>query len=176
MRYLFNGLPRGVYFSLFGMENRSLHDLIRENLVGGPSVVFHRYHKKNKTHIRGSQLGDQARLCKRILGFDANALYLFSLMKSMPTGRIILRRAENLFRAEKTQKYGYAARKWLEWLMRVNPTLDIRHQFNGGEKTIGVKQIPVDGWDKETGTVFQFHGCYWHGHDCKLGIKRPEKE
>ena len=100
MRYLFQGLHRGVYFSLYGAENRSLHDLIKQNLVGGPSLVFHRYHEKKKTHIRQSQLGAQAWLCKRILGFDANALYLFSLMKPMPTGCIILRRTKNLFRAE----------------------------------------------------------------------------
>ena len=29
IRYLFQGLPRGVYFSLYGAENRSLHDLIK---------------------------------------------------------------------------------------------------------------------------------------------------
>ena len=34
----------------------------------------------------------------------------------------------------------------------------------------------MDGWDKETGTMFQFHGYYWHGNDCKLGIRRPEEE
>ena len=52
MRYLFQGLPRGVYFSLYGAENRNLHDLIKHNLVGGPSLVFQRYHEQDKTHIR----------------------------------------------------------------------------------------------------------------------------
>ena len=48
MTYLFQGLPRGVYFSLYGTENRSLHDLIKQNLVGGPSLVLHRYHEKTR--------------------------------------------------------------------------------------------------------------------------------
>ena len=24
----------------------------------------------------------------------------------------------------------------------------------------------VDGYDKESNTVYQFHGCYWHGHEA----------
>ena len=24
----------------------------------------------------------------------------------------------------------------------------------------------VDGYEPETNTVYQFHGCHWHGHTC----------
>jgi hypothetical protein len=34
----------------------------------------------------------------------------------------------------------------------------------------------VDGWDKTTNTVFQFHGCFWHGDDCPAGTKQKEEE
>jgi len=53
-----------------------------------------------------------------------------------------------------------------------DPSLNIKHQFNG--KLIGMKQIPVDGWDRQTKTVFQFHSCYWHGHSCSLGTRQKE--
>ena len=35
----------------------------------------------------------------------------------------------------------------------------------------------MDGWCAETNTVYQFHGCYWHGHECQTaqGITRNEK-
>jgi ribosomal protein S20 len=37
----------------------------------------------------------------------------------------------------------------------------IQHALNGGEKQIlGYK---VDGYCEETKTVYQFHGCFWHG-------------
>lgn len=172
MRYLFQGLPRGVYFSLFGDANRSLHELIKQNIVGGPAVIFHRYHESDKTYIRQFHVGDQARLCKRVLGFDANALYLYALMKPMPTGRTIVRRRENKFRAERSLKYGYMARQWLEWLMVLDTNVNIVHQFNGAEKIIGDRRLPVDGWDQNTRTVYQFHGCYWHGHECMRGHMR----
>ena len=27
---------------------------------------------------------------------------------------------------------------------------------------------PVDGFDQENNSILQFHGCYWHGHNCWL--------
>uniref|UniRef100_A0A8D8ZAP4 DNA-directed DNA polymerase n=1 Tax=Cacopsylla melanoneura TaxID=428564 RepID=A0A8D8ZAP4_9HEMI len=38
---------------------------------------------------------------------------------------------------------------------------NVQHAMNGGEVEIcGAK---VDGFDKETNTVYQYHGCFWHG-------------
>jgi hypothetical protein len=41
--------------------------------------------------------------------------------------------------------------------------------LNGGEKTINLRgkrnRLRVDGYDETTNTVYQFHGCFWHG--CK---------
>ena len=31
---------------------------------------------------------------------------------------------------------------------------------------MGGRKLPVDGFDAQAQTVYQFHGCYWHGHDC----------
>ncbi|KAL9989107.1 hypothetical protein ACROYT_G003618 [Oculina patagonica] len=46
------------------------------------------------------------------------------------------------------------------------------------EKRIGGRQLPVDGFHKESQTVFQFHGCNWHGHQCHLthGKEMNEKQ
>ena len=50
-------------------------------------------------------------------------------------------------------------------LRRQIKSSDIRHKLNTGkEKKIG--PYPVDGYDANTNTVYQFHGCYWHGHEC----------
>jgi hypothetical protein len=67
------------------------------------------------------------------------------------------------------------AREWLEWTMSQYPGLHIRHAFNGPEKLVGARRLPVDGWDKRSNTVFQFHGCYWHGHDCPKGKVQGEE-
>ena len=41
-----------------------------------------------------------------------------------------------------------------------------------GEKHIGLSQLPVDGYDAGNQTVYEFHGCYWHGHRCWLTAKK----
>ena len=136
-------------------------------MVGGPSLVFHRYHEKEVTKIRQSDYGETARLCRSILGYDANALYLWSLTLNMPTGWHRRRREQNAFRPESAQLHGQMAVEWLTWeAARTGRAL--RHQVNGREKRIG--KLLVDGWCSETNTAYQFHGCFYHGHPC-LGLE-----
>ena len=171
LKYLFATIPKDIYFSLYGAELKEVHDAIQHNLVGGPSIIFHRYQEGGVTQIRSHEYPDP-KICKKIVGYDANALYLYALMQPMPTGRLIRRQASRGFRPERSQRYGHMAWEWMAWLMTCNPKLQIQHQFNRGEKKIGPKKIPVDGFDAGSGTVFQFQGCFWHGHGCKLDQNR----
>ncbi|CAH3160600.1 unnamed protein product [Porites lobata] len=59
------------------------------------------------------------------------------------------------------------ATEWLEWKAE-EMGLRIRHQMNDTEKRIGERRLPVDGFHGPSQTVFQFHGCWWHGHNCYL--------
>ena len=49
--------------------------------------------------------------------------------------------------------------KSLVWLKYLNK--DLQHAYNGGEKKIG--NYYVDGYDNITNTIYEFHGCYFHG-------------
>ena len=42
---------------------------------------------------------------------------------------------------------------------------NIKHALNGCEKklTIDDKTYKVDGFCKETNTIYEFYGCFWHG-------------
>ena len=153
--HLFNDLPNDTYFVTFNRTNSDLHELVKDNIVGGPAIIFHRYHEKNVTRIRGG-----SEPCRSIVGYDANALYLWALMQDMPTGWYVRRREENGFRPQQAQPYGQMAVQWLTWEAAKNGCT-IRHQVNGREKRIG--KLPVDGWCAETRTAYQFHGCYFHG-------------
>ena len=135
--YLFNGLPPDTNFVNFNRTNRDLHQLVKDNIVGGPAIIFHRYHEKDVTKIRG---GDE--LCRAIVGYDANALYLWAIMQDMPTGWYTRRRAENGFRPQQAQPFGQMAVQWLTCESE-RTGLNIRHQVNGREKRIG--NLPVDG-------------------------------
>ena len=107
--YLFNGLPEKTYFTIFNEKNKDLHDLVKDNIVGGPSIIFHRYHEKGVTTLRQNEYGEAARPCRSIVGYGANALYLWSLMQYMPMGWCTRRRAENDFRPESAHLYGHMA-------------------------------------------------------------------
>ena len=163
--HLFNDLPNDTYFIVFNRTNSDLHELVKDNIVGGPAIIFHRYHEKNVTRIRGG-----SEPCRSIVGYDANALYLWALMQDMPTGWYTRRRAENKFRPQQAQPYGQMA---IQWLTRESDRTGctIRHQGNGREKRIG--KLPVDGWCAETRTAYQFHGCFWHG--CPKCHTDPEE-
>ena len=163
--HLFNDLPNDTYFTVFNRTNSDLHQLVKDNIVGGPAIIFHRYHEKDVTKIRGG-----GETCRSIVGYDANALYLWAIMQDMPTGWYTRRREENKFRPQQAQPYGQMA---IQWLTRESDRAGctIRHQGNGREKRIG--KLPVDGWCAETRTAYQFHGCFWHG--CPKCHTDPEE-
>ena len=55
--------------------------------------------------------------------------------------------------------------KSLQWLRWVEAQLDrpLQHARNQGEFRIPGTCYTVDGYDATTRTVYEFHGCYWHG-------------
>ena len=116
--------------------------------------LFHRYHEKDVTNIRGEET------CRSIVGYDANALYLWALMQDMPTVWCTRRREEKQFRPQQAKPFGQMAVQWLTWEAAKTGCV-IRHQVNGREKRIG--KLPVDGWCPETRTAYHFHGCFFHG-------------
>ena len=78
--YLFNDLPPETYFTVFNEKTQTdLHKLLTDNIVGGPSVIFHRFHEKEVTNIRQHEYGERSHPCKTIVGYDANALYIWAL-------------------------------------------------------------------------------------------------
>ena len=162
LRYLFKTLPKNVFFSLFNETHKDLHMLLRSQIVGGPSLVFRRYHEVGITKIRNG-----LKTVRSCTGYDANSLYLFALAQNMPT-EFFIRWEKDMktgrFTQRKQSKFGESSREWLEWISFKEEKY-IRHQFNGKEHSLGNRRIRVDGWDGEE-TVYQFHGCIWHGHSC----------
>ena len=65
--------------------NKEAYAMLKAVVVGGPSLVFTRKHVAGETRIRSHQYED-ARVCRRILGYDANSLYPSTMMKEMPCG------------------------------------------------------------------------------------------
>ena len=62
-------------------SDKDLLEKIREDMVGGPSIVFTRKTVVDEIFIRKS-----SNLCKSIVGIDASQLYPYSMCQPMPTG------------------------------------------------------------------------------------------
>ena len=65
----------------FTETDKDLLQKIREDMVGGPSIVFTRITMVDETFIRNS-----GNICKSIVGVDASQLYASSICQPMPTG------------------------------------------------------------------------------------------
>ena len=60
--------------------------------------------------------------------------------------------------------------KCITWLKYISITqnIDIQHALNGGEFAVG--DYLVDGYCRETNTIYELHGCLWHG--CPICFSR----
>jgi hypothetical protein len=56
--------------------------------------------------------------------------------------------------------YSKVCCRWLDSVAQKR-NIFIHHALNGGEKKYN--SLKFDGFCEETNTVFEFHGCFWHG-------------
>ena len=81
--------------------------------------------------------------------------------------------------------FSYAACQWIEKQSELIGR-HIHHALcgHGGEYYVTVKddeegrkkEIPVDGYESESNTIFQYHGCKWHGCPCRKERNSLEEE
>ena len=73
------------------------YEMLKTGMIGGPSIVFCRYAEAGVSKIR-SQSEAEAKICRSVLGFDANSLYLYCSGQEMPCGK------EKVFHCEEGEK------------------------------------------------------------------------
>ena len=94
----------------------------------------------------------------------------------------IMNSTEKVFYGGNT-KFSYAACQWTEKQSELIGR-HIHHAlcghggeyyvylYAGKEKDSRAREIPIDGFEPESNTIFQYHGCKWHGCPCR---KRKER-
>ena len=165
MRVCFNSITDPTAeFHLFNPKNKDIYQLFKQNIVGGPSIIFNRYHETGETFIRNNL----NKPCKKIIRYDANALYLWAIGQHFPAGYPLIRCQEKYFVHEFPQFSG-GCRDWIDWLIHER-NIEIQSPFHGGEKKIG--SYKVDGFCQELDTIFEFYGDYWHCHPDQFPDER----
>lgn len=154
------GLKSGASFALIDVFDKDLYDTIKDNIIGGPSIIFTRKHKVGQTYIRD----DPSRPCQSIVGYDANSLYLFAICQPMLVHSYTRRLKASGFKPSNSRRRYKSMYDWLEWL-NYSSQANIKHKLNNGvEKRVG--PYLVDGFDPDSGLLYEFYGCYYHGCPC----------
>ena len=147
-------------FGLIQPRDDDLYYIIKQNIVGGPSIIFTRDAEVGRTFVRN----DPAHPCANIVGYDANALYLDCIDKAMPCGGYVRRYAPD-FKPDSRLSCEDMFH-WMNYLMETE-SVHILHKRNHISE-VRVGPYLVDGYDPNTRTVYEFHGCYFHGcSHCK---------
>src|SRR5271157_4688653 len=82
---------------LIDEKNKRAFYKIKNNIVGGPSIVYRRYHEKDKTNIdrvhynketKEWYYNNNGKVVKEVIGYDANALYLSCLEQHQLCGKL----------------------------------------------------------------------------------------
>ena len=160
-----SGFKNGATFSLIDANDEDLYYKLKNGIVGGPSLIFTRHHKANETFIRG----DQNYVTKSILGLDFNSLYLHSLMLPMCVKNYVRRKQEHNFRPIMRKRKYTSMFDWMDW-QSLTKHIDIKHKQNYG-KELRVGVYLIDGFESGTKNLWEYLGCWAHGHNCEYGIK-----
>ena len=150
-------------FYPFCESDKDLCEKIREDMTGGPSIVFTRKAVVDETFIR-----DSSNICKSIVGIDASQLYPYSMCQDMPTG--LYTRWEFDTDMQKFKARHNRTRNFENMVMSFyqesRPECKIESFFTSGKQK-KIDCFNVDGYCDHCKTVFEAMGCYYHFCSCQ---------
>ena len=145
-------------FYPFTESDKDLLEKIREDMVGGPSIVFTRKAVVDETFIRKS-----SKLCKSIVGIDISQLHPYSMCQPMPTGLCTLWEYESetkRFTARQNKSRSFE-KMVMSYFQQSRPDYKIESNFTTGrQKKIDCSS--VDGICYHCNPVFEAMECYYH--------------
>ena len=156
-------IEKNTFFCLFLKRHGDLYKTLRSQLTGGLSLIFCRLAISGETKIRSHEI-DNPKTVKKVLGLDANSLYLYAIAQNNPTGYFCRYKEEEDFRPDPCSKFGFQSYQWLSYVAYKENTF-FQTRFNMGERRVSKYSLPVDGYSEQQNTVYQFLGCFFHSCD-----------
>ena len=143
-------------FYPFTETDTDLLQKIREDMVGGPSIVLTRKAVVDETFIRNSR-----NICKSMVGIDASQLYPYSMCQPMPTAlytRWEYDTESNRFKPQqnKSRKIEIMVKSYFQ---RQRPDCKIEIFYTTGPQK-KIDCFKVDGFCAYCKTVFEAMGCF----------------
>ena len=145
-------------FYPFTESDKDLFEKIRDDMVGGSSIVFTRKAVVNGTFIRKS-----SNLFKSIVGIDASQLYPYSMCQPMPTG--LYTRWEYDSETKRFTARPNKSRSFenmvLSYIQQSRPECKFENNVTTGRQK-KIDCFSVDGICYHCNTVDEAMGCYYH--------------
>ena len=147
----------------FTETDKDLLQKLREDMVGGPSIVFTRKAVVDETFIRNSE-----NICKSIVGIDANQLYPYSMCQPMPTGLYTRWEYDTEYirfnsQQNKSRNFGSMAMSYFQ-----RQTTDCKNEsFHTTGTQTKIDCFRVVGFCAYCKTVFEAMGCFYHYCPCQ---------
>ena len=147
----------------FTEGDKNLLSKVRDNMVGGPSIVFTRKGVVDETHIH-----KPTNICKSIVGIGASQLYCYSMCQPLPTRQY----SRNEFDADLQRvKPGQNKSRSFEILVlsyfqRIRQNCRIENFYTTGfQKKIDC--FNTVGFCAHCNTVFEAMGCFYQYCPCQ---------
>ena len=150
-------------FYPFTETDKDLLQKIREDMVGGPSIVFTRKTVVDETFIQNSR-----NICKSIVGIDASQLYPYSMCQPMVTGlytRCEYDTESNRFKPQQNKSRNLE-NMVMSYFQRQRPDCKIESFYTTGTQK-KIDCFKVDGFCAHCKTVFEAMGCFYHYCPCQ---------
>ena len=149
----------------FTESDKDLLEKIREDMVGGPSIVFTRKAVVDETFIRKS-----SNLCKSIVGINASQLYPYPMCQPMPTGFYTPWEYDSETKRFTTRhnKFRSVENMVLSYFQQSRPDCKIESNITTGRQK-KIACFSVDRICYHCNTVFGAMECYYHYCPCQGG-------
>ena len=166
-------------FYPFTETDKDLLQKNREDMVGGPSIVFTRKAVVDETFIRNSR-----KICKSIVGIDASQLYPYSMCQFMPSGlytRWEYDTESNRFKLQQNKSRNFQ-NMVMSYFQRQRPDCKVESFYTTGTQK-KIDCFKIDGFCAHCNTVFDAMCCFYPYCPCqetrasltKEDIKRGKK-
>ena len=144
-------------------SDEEFFEKIREDMVGGLSIVFTRKDGVDETFVRKS-----INLCKSMVGIDASQLYPYSMCQPMPTGLCTRWEYDSETKrfTERQNKSRSFENMVLSYFQKSRPDCKIESIVTSGRQK-KIDCFSVDGVCYHCSTVFEALECYYHYCLCQ---------
>ena len=108
-------IQKNACFCLFPKRHGDLYKTLQSQLTGGLSLIFCRLAISGETKILSHEV-ENPKTVKKVLGLDANSLYLYVIAQNIPTSYFCRYKKED-FRSDPYSKFGYQFYQWLSYVV-----------------------------------------------------------